>query len=59
MDLTRRQFLTGSAVATGGAVGLTKFGFDMAPAYAEVQQLKIRAPPRRAPCARTAQWGAR
>ena len=41
MDLTRRQFLTGSAVATGGAVGLTKFGFDMAPAYAQVRSLKI------------------
>ena len=41
MDLTRRQFLTGSAVATGGTVGLTKFGFDMAPAYAQVRSLKI------------------
>lgn len=41
MDLTRRQFLTGSAVATGGAVGLTTFGFDVAPAYAQVQSLKI------------------
>lgn len=41
MDLTRRQFLTGSAVATGGAVGLTTFGFDMAPAYAQVRSLKI------------------
>jgi formate dehydrogenase major subunit len=41
MDLTRRQFLTGSAVAGGGAVGLTKFGFDMAPAYAQVSSLKI------------------
>ena len=41
MDLTRRQFLTGSAVAAGGAVGLTTFGFDMAPAYAAGRQLKI------------------
>jgi formate dehydrogenase major subunit len=41
MDLTRRQFLTGSALATGGAVGATKFGFDMAPAYAQVRSLKI------------------
>lgn len=51
MDLTRRQFLTGSAVATGGAVGLTTFGFDMAPAYAQVRSLKImRATETRSVC---------
>ena len=41
MDLTRRQFLKGSALATGGAVGVTAFGFDLQPAYAQVRQLKI------------------
>jgi formate dehydrogenase major subunit len=51
MDLTRRQFLTGSALATGGAVGATKFGFDMAPAYAQVRGLKIlRATETRSVC---------
>lgn len=42
MELTRRQFLKGSAVATGGAVGLTSLGFDLRPAYAQVRQLKIQ-----------------
>ena len=42
MELTRRQFLKGSAVATGGAVGLTSLGFDLQPAYAQVRQLKIQ-----------------
>ena len=51
MDLTRRQFLTGSAVATGGAVGLTAFGFDVAPAHAQVRGLKIlRATETRSVC---------
>ena len=51
MDLTRRQFLTGSALATGGAVGATKFGFDVAPAYAQVRSLKIlRATETRSVC---------
>lgn len=46
MELTRRQFLKGSAaatgMATGGAVGLTSLGFDLQPAYAQVRQLKIQ-----------------
>jgi formate dehydrogenase major subunit len=42
MEVTRRQFLKGSAFAAGGAVGLTAFGFDLEPAYAEVRQLKIQ-----------------
>jgi formate dehydrogenase major subunit len=42
MEITRRQFLTGSAVAAGGAVGVGKFGFDLAPAVAQVRQLKIQ-----------------
>lgn len=41
MDLTRRQFLKGSAAATGGAVGITALGFDLQQAHAEVRQLKI------------------
>ena len=42
MELTRRQFLKGSAVTAGGAVGLTSLGFDAEPAYAQVRQLKIQ-----------------
>lgn len=42
MELTRRQFLKGSAIATGGAVGLTSYGFDLQPAHAQVRQLKIQ-----------------
>jgi formate dehydrogenase major subunit len=41
MELTRRQFLKGSALATGGAATAGTFGFDLQPAYAEVRQLKI------------------
>jgi formate dehydrogenase major subunit len=41
MELTRRQFLKGSALATGGAAGASAFGFDLQPAYAQVGQLKI------------------
>jgi formate dehydrogenase major subunit len=41
VEITRRQFLKGSVVTTGGAVGLTAFGFDLAPAAAEVRELKI------------------
>ena len=41
MELTRRQFLKGSALATGGAASASAFGFDLQPAYAQVRQLKI------------------
>ena len=38
MNLTRRDFLKVGAV---GGVGATIFGFDMAPAYAQMRELKI------------------
>jgi formate dehydrogenase major subunit len=41
VEFTRRQFIKGSVVVTGGAVGATAFGFDLAPAAAEVRELKI------------------
>src|SRR5215213_9929815 len=41
MELTRRQFLKGSALATGGAASISTLGFDLAPAQAQVRQLKI------------------
>lgn len=41
MDISRRQFLKGSVAATGGAFGVTAFGFDLAPAAAAVRELKI------------------
>src|SRR5687767_4454754 len=41
MELTRRQFLKGSALVTGGAASVSTFGFDLQPAYAQVGQLKI------------------
>jgi formate dehydrogenase major subunit len=41
MDLTRRQFLTGSAAAAGATAGAAAFGFDLQPAYAQVRSLKI------------------
>jgi formate dehydrogenase major subunit len=40
MDLTRRDFFKLSA-ATGAAAGLGAFGFDLQPAYAQAQGLKI------------------
>ena len=53
MELTRRQFLKGSALVTGGAASISTLGFDLQPAY-EVRQLKISRPRRPARCARTA-----
>jgi formate dehydrogenase major subunit len=41
VEISRRDFLKGSAAITGGAVAVTVFGFDVAPAAAEVRQLKI------------------
>lgn len=41
MDLTRRQFLKGSALATGGAATVSVLGFDLQPAHAQVRSLKI------------------
>src|SRR3954465_11039069 len=38
MNLTRRDFLKFSAV---GGVGATVLGFDLAPAYAQMRELKI------------------
>jgi formate dehydrogenase major subunit len=40
MELTRRDFLKASAAGAGAAAWAT-FGFDMEPAYAQAQQLKI------------------
>jgi len=42
MDITRRQFLTGSAATAGATVGAAAFGFDLQPAYAQVRSLKIQ-----------------
>ena len=41
MDLTRRQFLMGSALATGGAAAASTFEFDLQPAHAQVRTLRI------------------
>jgi formate dehydrogenase major subunit len=41
VELTRRQFLKGSAAAFGGGVCLTAYGFDATAAAAEARQLKI------------------
>jgi formate dehydrogenase major subunit len=41
LEVTRRQFLKGSAAATGGGVFLTAYGFDATAAAAEARQLKI------------------
>src|ERR1700733_12975327 len=38
METTRREFLK---VATQGGAAVTVFGFDLAPAYAELRELKI------------------
>jgi formate dehydrogenase major subunit len=48
MNLTRRDFLKASAV---GGVGATILGFDLAPAYAQMRELKIaRATETRSTC---------
>src|SRR5436305_9539056 len=48
MNLTRRDFLKVGAV---GGVGATIFGFDLAPAYAQMRELKIaRATETRSTC---------
>jgi formate dehydrogenase major subunit len=48
MNLTRRDFLKASVV---GGVTATVFGFDLAPAYAEMRELKIaRATETRSTC---------
>src|SRR2546427_3801867 len=48
MELSRRTFLKGSLV---GGVGLSALGFDLAPAYAQAQSLKIsRATETRSTC---------
>ena len=41
-DVSRRQFLKGSAAVGAGTVGLATFGFDATAAAAEVQTLKIQ-----------------
>jgi len=38
MDASRRDFLTASAL---GGAALSFFGFDLAPAYAQLRELKI------------------
>jgi formate dehydrogenase major subunit len=48
MDLTRREFLK---VGTLGGAAATVFGFDLAPAYAQLRELKIaRATETRSTC---------
>jgi formate dehydrogenase major subunit len=48
MNLTRRDFLKAGAI---GGVGATVLGFDLAPAYAQMRQLKIaRATETRSTC---------
>ena len=48
MNLTRRDFLKVGAI---GGVGVTVLGFDLAPAYAQMRQLKIaRATETRSTC---------
>jgi hypothetical protein len=51
MNLTRRDFLKAGTI---GGLAATVFGFDLAPAYAQLRALKIARAPRRARPARIA-----
>jgi formate dehydrogenase major subunit len=51
MNLTRRDFLKVGTVGTVGGLAATVFGFDLAPAYAQLRALKIaRATETRSTC---------